>query len=200
VKPPSVPALRWTNGADGRHESVPVEYSAELRTQSAHARRCPVAARCGTAKNLQYQTVRGSRTWACSSRHTDVRSRAPHRCSVCGGAGCLLTVRRSRAHPGDLAPKQSPRARQYSMGSPSQQTFLWRTRSTCPCRASRHRRAHDAGWPGCDAQDGARPHAGQLVLVANEDQPRLCADGAQQPGQERQVDHRGLIDDDGFGR
>src|SRR5258708_3356550 len=94
----SVLPLGWTNGSDVRAESVPVEDSAVLWTQSVHARLCPVVARRGTAKNRQYQTVRGSPMWACWSGHKDVRSRPPHPYSVCGAAGFVLTAKCPFAH------------------------------------------------------------------------------------------------------
>jgi hypothetical protein len=120
----SVLALGWTNGFDVRAESVPVEDFAVLGTQSAHARICPVDARRGTAKNRQYQTVRGSPMWACWSRHKDARSRAPHPYSVCGAAGFVLTARCSFADPGHPPLKQPAWARQYSTASPSRLTLL----------------------------------------------------------------------------
>src|ERR1700736_3565049 len=90
-------ALAWTNGSEVRTESVRGQDLGVLVTPSVHARLRPVAARCGTAKNRQHQTVCGSPTWAYWSYRRDARSRPPHPYSVCGGAGCLLTRRCSLA-------------------------------------------------------------------------------------------------------
>ena len=45
------------------------------------------------------------------------------------------------------------------------------------------------------AEHGAWSDTGELVLVADEDQPCLGLNGPQQPGQQRQVNHRCLVDD-----
>jgi hypothetical protein len=47
------------------------------------------------------------------------------------------------------------------------------------------------------AQHRTGTNTRQLVLVADEDQPRPWANGAQELGQQRQVHHRRLVDDDG---
>ena len=46
------------------------------------------------------------------------------------------------------------------------------------------------------AEDGAQFHALQLVGVADEDEPRVGLHGVDQPGQQRQRDHRRFVDHD----
>ena len=63
---------------------------------------------------------------------------------------------------------------------------------------SPHARAHArtrGGRADDVAEHGARLDRGELARVADEDQPRLAADGLGQPGHQRERDHRRLVDD-----
>src|ERR1700738_4942452 len=72
----------WTNASDAPPGLGVADGFAPSRTRSVRAAVCLVAAQCGRATTLRYQTARGCPMSMCWSQRIAARSRVPDRKSV----------------------------------------------------------------------------------------------------------------------